>query len=151
MQIQKRELERETGLEPATLCLGRLGLTTRSLGHLLNLATHHSPSEADGRQIANRRYYTLLPVNSTLIHWHLLRHTFAVNYLVNGGDPFSLQRIMGHTTLEMVRRYIHLADVHVRLQHRRYSPMDVMQAATRQHAPAQGSGTLSRHRLALAQ
>ena len=84
-------------------------------------------------------------------HWHLLRHTFAVNYLVNGGDPFSLQRIMGHTTLEMVRRYMHLADVHVRLQHRRYSPMDVMQAETRQHVPTrEGSGMLSRHRLALA-
>ena len=64
-------------------------------------------------------------------HWHLLRHTFAVNYLVNGGDAFSLQRILGHTTLEMVRRYMHLADVHVRLQHRRYSPMDVMQAGLR--------------------
>jgi integrase len=93
----------------------------------------------------------LLAANSTLIHWHLLRHTFAVNYLVNGGDPFSLQRIMGHTTLEMVRRYMHLADVHVRLQHRRYSPMDVMQAATRQHAPAhQRSKMQSRHQLALA-
>jgi integrase/recombinase XerC/integrase/recombinase XerD len=67
-------------------------------------------------------------------HWHLLRHTFAVNYLVNGGDPFSLQRILGHTTLEMVRRYMHLADFHVRLQHRRYSPMDVM-AAARGKAP----------------
>lgn len=67
-------------------------------------------------------------------HWHLLRHTFAVNYLVNGGDAFSLQRILGHTTLEMVRRYMHLADVHVRLQHRRYSPMDVMQAAMHQRA-----------------
>lgn len=64
-------------------------------------------------------------------HWHLLRHTFAVNYLMNGGDPFSLQRCLGHTTLEMVRRYVHLADVHVRLQHRRYSPMDVMQAERR--------------------
>jgi hypothetical protein len=58
---------------------------------------------------------------------------------------------MGHTTLEMVRRYMHLADVHVRLQHRRYSPMDVMQAETRQHVPTrEGSGMLSRHRLALA-
>ena len=57
------------GLEPTTLCLGRLGLITRSLGRFLNLAMHHSPIEADGRQIANRRYYTLLPVNSTLIHW----------------------------------------------------------------------------------
>lgn len=70
-------------------------------------------------------------------HWHLLRHTFAVNYLVNGGDAFSLQRILGHTTLEMVRRYMHLADVHVRLQHRRYSPMDVMQAALRFKVAAQ--------------
>jgi hypothetical protein len=63
-----------------------------------------------------------------------MRHTFAVNYLVNGGDPFSLQRILGHTTLEMVRRYMHLADFHVRLQHRRYSPMDVI-AAARGKAP----------------
>jgi hypothetical protein len=35
----------------------------------------------------------------------------------------------------MVRRYMHLADVHVRLQHRRYSPMDVMQAAMHQREP----------------
>lgn len=61
-------------------------------------------------------------------HWHLLRHTFAVNYLVNGGDAFSLQRMLGHTTLEMVRRYMHLADVHVQLQHKRYSPMDILQS-----------------------
>jgi site-specific recombinase XerD len=70
------------------------------------------------------------------IHWHLLRHTFAVNYLVNGGDAFTLQRILGHTTLEMVRKYMHLADVNVRLQHRRYSPMDVMQAAARRPTSA---------------
>jgi len=34
-------LERETGLEPATLCLGRLGLVFRFPGPSLNLATHH--------------------------------------------------------------------------------------------------------------
>ena len=35
------ELERETGLEPATLCLGRLGLVFRFPRPFLNLATHH--------------------------------------------------------------------------------------------------------------
>jgi len=59
-------------------------------------------------------------------HAHLCRHTFATNYLINGGDVFSLQQILGHTTLEMVRRYVTLASAQVRVQHRKFSPMDRM-------------------------
>jgi hypothetical protein len=54
------------------------------------------------------------------------RHTFATNYLLNGGDVFTLQQILGHTTLEMVRSYVNLASAHVRVQHRKFSPMDRM-------------------------
>jgi site-specific recombinase XerD len=60
------------------------------------------------------------------LHAHLLRHTFAVNYLVNGGDVFTLQQILGHTTLEMVRRYVNFANSHVMTQHKRFSPVDRM-------------------------
>jgi site-specific recombinase XerD len=60
------------------------------------------------------------------LHAHLLRHTFALNYLVNSGDVFTLQQMLGHTTLEMVRRYVNLASVHVMAQHRRFSPVDTM-------------------------
>ena len=60
------------------------------------------------------------------LHPHLCRHTFSTNYLINGGDVFSLQQILGHTTLEMVRRYVNLASVHVTAQHRKFSPMDRM-------------------------
>jgi integrase/recombinase XerC/integrase/recombinase XerD len=60
------------------------------------------------------------------LHPHLCRHTFATNYLMNGGDVFTLQQILGHTTLEMVRRYVNLASAHVRVQHRKFSPMDKM-------------------------
>ena len=62
----------------------------------------------------------------TRLHAHLLRHTFAVNYLMNGGDVFTLQQILGHTTLEMVRHYINLANAHVMTQHKRFSPVDRM-------------------------
>jgi integrase/recombinase XerC/integrase/recombinase XerD len=60
------------------------------------------------------------------LHPHLCRHTFATSYLVNGGDVFSLRQILGHTTLEMVGRYVTLASAHVTVQHRKFSPMDRM-------------------------
>lgn len=60
------------------------------------------------------------------LHAHLLRHTFAVNYLMNGGDVLTLQQILGHTTLEIVRHYINLANAHVMTQHMRFSAVDQM-------------------------
>jgi site-specific recombinase XerD len=47
-----------------------------------------------------------------------------VRYLVNGGDVFSLQKILGHTSLEMTRKYVNLASGDVKDMHRRFSPMD---------------------------
>ena len=57
---------------------------------------------------------------------HTLRHTFAKNYLLNGGDIFSLQRILGHSSLASVRTYLNLFDGDLKKQHRRFSPVDNM-------------------------
>ncbi|MBA7686241.1 Tyrosine recombinase XerC [subsurface metagenome] len=64
------------------------------------------------------------------LHAHLCRHTFAINYLLNGGDIFSLREILGHTTLEMVNHYLHFTSSQITEQHRKYSPMDKFQRET---------------------
>jgi site-specific recombinase XerD len=66
------------------------------------------------------------------LHPHLFRHTFAVRYLVNGGDVFTLQKILGHTTLEMTRKYVTLASGDVKEKHRQYSPVDNLGLAGKQ-------------------
>lgn len=58
------------------------------------------------------------------LHIHLLRHTFATRYLMNGGDAFSLQRILGHTTLEMTRRYVDMVAMETTVKQKQTSAMD---------------------------
>ena len=57
---------------------------------------------------------------------HVLRHTFARSFLRNGGDVFSLQRILGHSprSLQVTRRYLDLDDDDLRAVHRSVSPVD---------------------------
>ena len=44
---------------------------------------------------------------------HVLRHTFASHFMMNGGNILVLQRALGHANLTMTMRYAHLAPDHL--------------------------------------
>lgn len=52
-----------------------------------------------------------------------LRHSFALNFLRNGGNVFALQRIMEHTNLDMTKRYLALTKNKRQEGHTRSGPL----------------------------
>lgn len=57
---------------------------------------------------------------------HTCRHTFARSFLMNGGDLLTLQHILGHASLDMVRTYVNLDTSDLVSQQRRFSPIDML-------------------------
>jgi len=64
------------------------------------------------------RYLGFEPPARTL---HSFRDTFAVNYLRRGGSVFHLQKVLGHSTLDMTRRYANLVTADLQAVHERVS------------------------------
>ncbi|WP_338753399.1 tyrosine-type recombinase/integrase [Bacillus sp. FJAT-52991] len=55
---------------------------------------------------------------------HTLRHTFAKMSVMNGAGIFELQKILGHSTMEMVRTYVNLYSSEVYEKHKDFSPLN---------------------------
>jgi len=57
---------------------------------------------------------------------HRLRHTFGYNFAKAGGSVLVLQRLLGHSKLEMTRRYVYLGEEDLQEAYRKASPVDRM-------------------------
>lgn len=50
---------------------------------------------------------------------HAMRHTFAIDYIRRGGSVFDLQKVLGHSSLEMSRKYASLTITDLQAVHQR--------------------------------
>ena len=59
-----------------------------------------------------QRYFKplLKSANIRSIRFHDLRHTFASHFIMKGGSIFNLQKILGHTSINMTMKYAHLSN-----------------------------------------
>ena len=62
-------------------------------------------------------------VDKKLAHPHQFRSYFCTTYMLNGGDIFTLQRIVAHANIETTRGYAKMSDENVRSQHAQFSPL----------------------------
>jgi site-specific recombinase XerD len=82
------------------------------------------PLTKDRVEAIVERYGKKAGITGVRLSPHTFRHTMAITFLRNGGDVFSLQRILGHSQLEVLRGYVNLAQSDISRVHQRNSPAD---------------------------
>lgn len=93
---------------PKTICLDNKGkhvhlVFANTDGGIMNI--HHLYRDFQRAQTRAK----MLQV----IRFHDLRHTFASHFMMNGGNIYDLQKVLGHTKTEMTQIYAHLAPEHL--------------------------------------
>ena len=99
-----------------------LSLQERTQDDFLFLTQENRPMDKDLIRLVLSEIGTR--ANVAGVHPHRFRHTFAIEYLRNGGDVFTLKRIMGLSSLKMIEVYLTIAKTDLTTAHRKASPAD---------------------------
>ena len=79
-------------------------------------------------QIRLKAYGESVGIKNVRVSPHTFRHTFAKMAVQNGANIFELQKMLGHSTLDMVRRYVNLYSADVARGHAKFSPIEKLNA-----------------------
>jgi len=84
--------------------------------------SHNEQIQSHTLELSIRKYNLARGVTKTSTH--LFRHTFAKNYILAGGSMMQLQAILGHSTLDMTRKYINLYGNDIQRDFDRLNPLN---------------------------
>lgn len=83
---------------------------------------HGEQLTRDGLKTIIKKYNNSRGVLKTSIH--LYRHTFAKKWILNKGDIFRLQKILGHKSIEMVKEYVEMFGNDMQRDFDTFNPLD---------------------------
>jgi len=102
-------------------------LRSRENGYFFT-AFHHYFDEEVNRQLSRERVQMMLRKKAKKLFGcdfrlnpHKFRHTFATHFVMNGGDPFSLKDLLGHTNIETTNIYVDMTQKDLKTKHDRHS------------------------------
>jgi len=55
---------------------------------------------------------------------HLFRHTFAKLWILNGGDIFRLQKMLGHSSIDIVKEYVNMFSNDLQVDFDQFNPLE---------------------------
>lgn len=86
----------------------------------------HDDDKISRKAVQDRisKYGRMANIKNVRCSPHTFRHTFAKMSVRNGADIFTLQKILGHKSLDMVRVYVNMFSSEVSEAHRKFSPIE---------------------------
>jgi len=87
---------------------------------------HAGKAAPRGIRLRLTQYASQAAITRVRVSPHTFRHTFALWFVRKGGSPFHLQKILGHSSLDMSLQYCRLADTDAVKRQQELSPLVTM-------------------------
>lgn len=113
------------------------GLFDNSEGYLFPDANGNKYSETGRLHKNMRRYFNRKGVDTKRRLLHMFRHTFAKNWIINGGDVTKLSKALGHKELETTMIYVNLFSTDLHESQEEYNCMSFVEAERERRKQAQ--------------
>lgn len=95
---------------------------------IISFVTNSKMLTENALRLAIAHYNRCRGISKTSIH--MFRHTFARKYLIDcGGNAFTLQKLLGHSSLEMTKHYCTIFDTDITKGFDNISPLEQLTAS----------------------